>query len=476
MRFGRAALFVAFVSAAACGGKGNPGSPNPGPGDGGERITGNERLGWNQSASSDEELSRLRYAAYVDGNRAELAGVQCLPAGTSYSCSSRMPSMAPGAHTLELASFIIDGDQTIEGARSAPLRVTVTGAVAGADPASNAASTQTTADGQQLRLDVLAAGVQSVTALAFSEDGLMFVGERSGRIHVIGSETLGRDASAAPSALDGSDNRMTALDDVVTIGAGTGGLLDLALDPAFARTRLVYALYTTAGPDGAPEFRIARFREAAGRLGERAVLFDELPASAERPAASIGFGSDGKLYAAFDDGGDPSRAQRASSYSGKVLRLNADGTTPDDQPAGTPVLAADYRSPRGLDWHPGTGALWVADEAVGRVELIRITDTRPRHPRVPARRLLHLPAGTDAASIAFYTAAAMPALQGDLFAASAQGRHLLRLRLDRRDPARIVATERLFADVAGPITALATGPDGALYLGTDRAVLRIGPR
>jgi glucose/arabinose dehydrogenase len=474
MRLGRVALLVCFLGAAACGGKGDPGSsPNPGPGDG-ERITGNERLGWNQSASSNDELNRFRFVAYVDGNRVELANVQCSPTGGSFQCSSRMPSMTPGSHTLELASFINEGGQTLEGARSAPLRVTVTGAVAGADPSSNATSTQTTADGEQLRLDVLAAGVESVTALAFSEEGLIFIGERSGRIHVIASETLNRAATDAPPALDATDNSVTALDDVVTSGVGSGGLLDIALDPAFVRTRLVYALYTTPGADGALEFRIARFREAAGRLGERAVLLDALPASAERPAATIGFGADGKLYAAFDDGGDPSQAPRPSTYSGKVLRLNADGTTPNDQPAGTPVVASDYRSPRGFDWHPTTRSLWVAEEAAGRVEMIRITESGSRQTR--ARRVLPLPAGTDTSSIAFYNGAAMPALQGDLFAASAQGRHLLRLRLDKRDPTRVVATERLFADVAGPITTVITGPDGGLYLGTERAVLRIGPR
>ena len=65
------------------------------------------------------------------------------------------------------------------------------------------------------------------------------------------------------------------------------------------------------------------------------------------------------LYAAFDDGGDTGLAGDLASPNGKVLRLNADGSTPRDQ-AG-PVYSYAYHSPRGLDWDPASGALWVAD-------------------------------------------------------------------------------------------------------------------
>jgi glucose/arabinose dehydrogenase len=70
----------------------------------------------------------------------------------------------------------------------------------------------------------------------------------------------------------------------------------------------------------------------------------------------------------------------------------------------------------------------------------------------------------------------MPALDGDLVIASGRGQYLLRLRLDKREPTRIISTERLFSDVTGPLHTIVSGPDGALYVGTDRAVLRIGAR
>ena len=63
--------------------------------------------------------ARLRYAAYVDGIRVELADVSCseLSGGVS-ACSSRMPAMTAGAHTIVIVSFVVDGDRVIESSRA----------------------------------------------------------------------------------------------------------------------------------------------------------------------------------------------------------------------------------------------------------------------------------------------------------------------------------------------------------------------
>ena len=61
---------------------------------------------------------------------------------------------------------------------------------------------------------------------------------------------------------------------------------------------------------------------------------------------------------------------------------------------------------------------------------------------------------------------------GDLFIAGADG--LLRLRFDRRDSGKVVATEHLFAELLDDAISVAVGPDGALYLGARRTLVRIG--
>jgi len=468
---GFATVATLATTAAACGGSSNPPSSSN-PTDSSERITGNERLGWNQAAADANELATFRYAAYVDNNRVELADVSCGSSGASFSCNSRMPAMSPGAHTLELVTFVLSGGAVIESGRSSPIRVTLAAVTAGADPRSAAQSRREviTSDGVRLRVDVVTEQLDAPTALAFAQDGRMFVAERDGRVRILPGNAIAAATDLPEPAL--------VLTDVLTMSQSEGGLMGLALDPEFEQTRLLYALYTTADGNGAPRFRLSRFREVGGRLGERVVLLDSVPASPDRPAASIGIGPDRRLYAAFDDAGDPVRAQPLASYSGKVLRLNPDGTTPEDQPAASPVYSSAYQSPRGLDWHPVTGALWVADAIQGDVEELRVIEAGAvRSTRTATRARILLPARTGAASLAFYRGELLPTFRGDLLIAADEGRHLLRLRFDRRESTRLVSSERLLQDFAQNegVHVVSVGPDGAVYLCTDRAVLRLGP-
>lgn len=449
------------VGTAACGGSGSP-PGSSGPGGTGEQINGNERLGWNQSAANAAELETFRYAAYVDGNRVPLVDVSCGAAGAGFQCSSRMPAMSPGTHTLELVS-VLDGGGP-ESGRSAPLRVTLTAATAPSDSNGAGRTTTTehvTADGIHLGMVLLSERFESPTALAFSAEGRLYVAERRGLVRAIDVTDLSptRDVVAIDVALE--------LQDVLLTEPRAGGLLDLALDPDFVRTRLAYVLYTTAAADGSPVFRVARYREAGGRFGERMVVLDNVPASPAGPAGAIAIGSDRKLYIALDAAGDSRQADRAASYNGKVLRLEAGGSTPADQAAASPVHASGVHSPRGFDWHPVNGALWVADVRAEAEELRIWTGSS----RV---RLVPLPPGTAAAGMTFYRGRLLAGMQGDLLVASGEG-HLLRLRFDRRESTRLVAAERLFDDLPGPSTLVSVGPDGAIYLGADRALFRIGP-
>jgi aldose sugar dehydrogenase len=464
---GAGALALA-VALAWCGGGSTPPPSTSDPGGTGERISGNERLGWNQAASDASQLATFRYAAYVDGNRIELTDVSCGGLSESASpCSSRMPAMAPGAHTIELVSFVTEGGAVIESGRSSPLRVTVTGATAGGTSpppaAAPAATLLTTADGAELRLDALSDQLEAATAIAVAPDGRLFVAEQEGRVRILVNGVL-------------EPQPAITIDDALMTSASEGGLLALALDAQFDRTHFLYAAYTIAGPEGTRRFRVVRYREAGGRLGERVVLLDRIPA-ATRPAASLTTGPDGRLYVALDAAISTGRTPALASYSGKVLRLNADGTTPQDQPAGIPVFANDIQSPRGLDFHPSTGALWVADVKRRDVEELRVIVSGGVSGAPSASRIrIPMPAGVGAAGVAFYRGTLVPAFAGDLFVAAEEAHSLLRLRFDTRDPTRLVSGERLLEDVGARLRAVTVAADGLIYVATDRAVLRLGPR
>ncbi len=456
------------VALVACG-ESSPPTPGSSPAD--ERITGGERLGWDQQAADAGALASFHYAMYVDNARSELADASCAPTSSAagFACSARLPAMSSGAHTLELAAFIVDGG-VLESARSSPLHVIVSAATAtaaaGASQRANTWQTGTvftTTDRVRLRVDLVADGLAEPTDVAFAPDGRLFVAERAGRVRVIRDQRL----LAEPALV---------LDDVAT--AGEGGLLGLAFDPRplkEVQSRFVYALDTTSSQSGGRVFRLARFRETNDTLADRVILLDDIPASPRRAAGSLRFGPDGKLYIAFDDGGDPQRAGDMAAFNGKILRMNPDGSTPDDQAGATPVYSYAYRSPRGLDWQPGTGTLWIADDDLQDSTRLSAVDAgRGRSRRGTVRVTYVLPRPTGASAVAFYRGPLIPAFRDNLLVSADEG-HILRIRFDPQEPARIVTTERLIEDLVGSVRIVTAAPDGTIYFCTANALAKLVP-
>jgi glucose/arabinose dehydrogenase len=462
---------ICCVTLAACDKTPTPAPPVVTPPAGSQVITGHEHLGWDQPAADAVELAAIHYAIYVDGARAELAGASCdsVIASAGFACTAPLPALSLGAHVLQLSSFTSDGS-VLESAPSAALNVTVVASAATTDAAARTAwpSGQTieTQDGVKLRLELLADGLDRPADLALAPDGRVFVAERGGHIRIV------TNAGVAPATA------WSLADD----SPAAGQVVALALDPQFAQNHFVFAIYTSPTRSGEPAFSLARFRESAGLLAERVIVQDEVSASRGDAAASLRFGPDGKLYAAFDDGGDPGVAGDLASRNGKLLRINADGSTPRDQAGGAPTYSYAYHSPGGLAWDPGAGSWWIADRdtaASARLSAV-IPDPAARQgeTRGAIRASFALPAASRPSAIAVYgvqRSSAASALSGSLLIASDSGRHLLRLRIDPQGPARIQSSERLLQDVVGGVRAVAVGGDGAIYFATARAVGRLVP-
>jgi glucose/arabinose dehydrogenase len=373
--------------------------------------------------------------------------------------------MSAGQHSLELASYVFIDGAVVESAKSSPIVVTAsgsTGATAGsvilaAGAAAASLSSPVTArevivgDGTRLEVRSLTE-VERPSALAVSEDGGVFIADRSGRVRLI------------------RDGLVVGETELTDADPASVGVVGLALDPQFARTHLVFALEVVTGDPSS--VRVSRFREAGGRLGERAVVLGELPAAPDRPAASLTFGPDGRLYVALDDGGDPNSAARPGSYNGKVLRLNADGTTPGDRPGASPIYASNLHAPRSLDWDVATSSLWVADAGTRRAERIRSADRRGASV-TPFR----LPLTDGPSSLAVYRGELIPALRGSLLIAPAEdAAYLLRASLGDSSQSAFRSIDRLVVSDAASVRVVKVGPDGAIYVATDRELLRLAPR
>ena len=447
-----------LVLVTACGDS-RPDTPSP-PGTGtGETITGRERVGWDQPAANAAELATFRYAMYVDGTRSELTDVSCAQTSTAtgFACSARLPAMTNGAHTLEIAAFY-DSGGIVESAKSASLRVTVTGFTTPVDAAPlQPSDTISTADGVRLAADLLVSGLEDVADIAVAPDGRIFVAERGGRLRIVSADVV-------TEALGSSEGHRAQ-------SGADGGLAALTLDPNFARNARVYAIHTTGAA-----FRLVRYRLVEGRLIERMPLLRDVPASTEASAA-LRFGPDGRLYAALDDGGNPDAAVRLSEWNGKILRLNPDGSTPTDQPAASPVFWSGLRSPRGLDWTADTATLWMAERGLDGVERIRAFITPPERPRRAGQRATYvLPPPIDASSLAFYRGSTIRAFAGNMFVAAREGGYLLRVQFDEVEPLRAVSSEKLLEGRIGQVRSVVALADGSLYVASESAVWRLsGP-
>ena len=452
-------LALICICVAACDKK-SPETPDPGPGtpSGDTRVSPGDRLGWSQQAADAIEIASFQFALYVDGVRTALAGVSCVRAasGSDFDCNATLPAMSNGTHTLELASFVVDGSVTVESAKSAPLRVSV-GTTSGFSVSSQLL---VTAEQVRLNLSPVAENLLLPSDIAFAPEGDVFVAEHGGVIRLIRDGVL----VDAP-ALDLSNE----------INRDQGGLLAIALDPNFSENGFLYTLYAVDAPRNGLEFALARFRFIDGTFAERAVLLDRTRASVSGASGALRIGPDQKLYVALDSASDVRVAGSFATYNGKVLRFNTDATTPEDQPGANPIYSLEHPQPLAVDWQPGTGALWVIDRVgidAGRLSAVM---KEAGQSRATIRTSYALPAGTGASSAAFYRGELMPIFKGNLFIAAEMGRELMRLRFDPDNATKVVSVERMLKDQIGAVRVVSEGPDGALYVATESVLYRLAP-
>ncbi|YAL84202.1 PQQ-dependent sugar dehydrogenase [Dermacoccaceae bacterium W4C1] len=129
--------------------------------------------------------------------------------------------------------------------------------------------------------------------------------------------------------------------------SGEGGLMGIALSPTFATDRHVFVYYTSEQDN-----RIERFTwTAGGRFTAGRTILTGIPKGQFHNGGRIAFGPDGKLYAGTGDATEGERSQDRADLGGKILRLNADGSVPQDNPfSGSPVWSLGHRNVQGLAW------------------------------------------------------------------------------------------------------------------------------
>jgi glucose/arabinose dehydrogenase len=241
---------------------------------------------------------------------------------------------------------------------------------------------------------------------------------------------------------------------------GEGGLLGLAVSPRYSSNGLVYAYLTTASDN-----RIVRFRLG----GSVRPILTGLQKASIHDGGRIAFGPDGKLYAGVGDAGNSSNAQNRSSRNGKILRINADGSIPRDNPfPGSPVWSLGHRNVQGLVWD-SAGRLWATEfgqNAFDEVNLIR-KGRNYGWPVVEGRGSTQGGRFTNP-KVTWRTSEASPSgaaiLGGDLYVGALAGRRLWRIPLNGASTGRPTA---LLSGRYGRLRTVIAAPGGGLWVTTS---------
>jgi glucose/arabinose dehydrogenase len=208
----------------------------------------------------------------------------------------------------------------------------------------------------------VAGGLSNPTAMALAPDGRIFVCQQAGQLRIIKNGVL----------------LATPFLSVTVDSTGERGLLGVALDPNFATNNFIYIYYTATTP--AVHNRVSRFTANGDVVvpGSEVVLLDlnNLGATNHNGGA-MHFGPDGKLYVAVGENANPANAQTLGNLLGKILRLNADGSIPSDNPFfGTAtgnnraIWALGLRNPYTFAFQPGTGRMLINDVGQNTTEEI----------------------------------------------------------------------------------------------------------
>jgi len=274
------------------------------------------------------------------------------------------------------------------------------------------------------------------------------------------------------------------------VGGVEGGMLGVAVDPNYSDNHYVYVYYTYNELLSTTN-KLVRYQLEDRVLNEDKVLIEGIPGGPFHDGGRIQFGPDGKLYITTGEAGNPDLSQDLNSLGGKILRINSDGTIPEDNPLeNSPIYSLGHRNPQGLDWddsgnlvateHGPSGWRGIAHDEVNVI----LSGANYGWPDVIGDEtkegllnpILHTGDDTWAPSGAeFYYGDKIPQWYGKYFVATLRGSHLHMIDFDLQNNS-VIFHEKLFQDEFGRLRDVKTGPDGFLYMLTSNQDGRGSPR
>lgn len=332
-----------------------------------------------------------------------------------------------------------------------------------------------------LTVETLATGLKQPWSVEALPEGGYLVSEKGGTLRLVRGGKISAPISGVPEVATN----------------GQGGLLDIALAPDFAASRMLYLTYSARGEGGAgTAVAKARLSDDGTRLEDatRIFLMNHLTPRGQHFGSRIAIASDGSLFFGIGDRGEGERAQDPRDHAGAILHINPDGSPHVDNPfLGTTgglaeIWSKGHRNPQGLTIDPKDGMLLSVEHGARGGD--EINNPQPGRnygwPLVSYGRhysgaefdlgssaegyeqpLYYWDPSIAPGAIAVYRGTMFPEWDGNLIVAALK--YQLVARLERNEAGAIVSEERLFDGEFGRVRDLIVAPDGALLLLTDEA-------
>lgn len=330
---------------------------------------------------------------------------------------------------------------------------------------------------------VVAQGLQNPWAIAFLPDGQFLVTERPGRMRVVAADgSLGTPLQGLPAIAAG----------------GQGGLLDVVLDSDFARNRTLYFCYSEPATNGTNGTALAKAQLSADQTQLEAlqVIFSQRP----KKASQLHFGCriverpDGTLLLTLGERSHfKEEAQNLQNHLGKIVRIHKDGSVPKDNPfvgrsdTLPEIWSYGHRSPQGAALAPD-GTFWMNEHGPQGGDEINRPEAGKNygwpvitygenygggkigegitHKEGMEQPVHHWTPSIAVSGMAFITSDRYPGWKGDMVVGALKAQRLERIRLKGN---QVSSVEPLLANLGQRVRDVRQGPDGWLYVLTDRS-------
>ena len=325
----------------------------------------------------------------------------------------------------------------------------------------------------EMSIDIIVDGLNNPWEMVFASNGDIYFSERDGRIWKIEDFGEAKVIQTFPKS-----------------GAIEGGTLGLALHPNFEQNQKIYIYQTNLELEFFKN-KVYSFTVNGDELKDKEIVIDEIPGAPWHDGGRIAFGPDEKLYITTGDAINPGWSQDLSSLAGKILRINPDGTIPDDNPFdSSPIFSYGHRNPQGIAW--SNDGLLVSSEhgpsgemGYGHDEInVIVKGGNYGWPKVVGdsfegsfvNPIIHSGQSTWAPSgMVFFDSGMIPSLDGKFLVGALRGQHLM--VLDIAKDGSLISAEKMFEGDFGRIRTAQISPDGVLYLltanGDNDKIVRI---